>query len=139
MSNIAIHVDSLGKRYRIGSRERHVTMRDRLSSALTAPARWLCEQAKLSWAAEGRFLANGSLAAFDPTITEQGPSTLLVNFDWFRTFLEENAYDLVWTVLGEKLIVERGGGSAKRLLISGMYELTAAGDVSGSMTTFVKS
>ena len=40
MSNVAIHVDSLGKRYRIGARERYHTMRDRLTNALTAPARW---------------------------------------------------------------------------------------------------
>ena len=40
MSNIAIHVDSLGKRYRIGARERYHTLRDRLTGALTAPSRW---------------------------------------------------------------------------------------------------
>ena len=40
MSNAAIHVDSLGKRYRIGSRERYHTLRDRLTNALTAPSRW---------------------------------------------------------------------------------------------------
>jgi ABC-type glutathione transport system ATPase component len=41
MNKIAIHVDSLGKRYRIGARERYHTMRDRLTNALNAPARWL--------------------------------------------------------------------------------------------------
>jgi ABC-type polysaccharide/polyol phosphate transport system ATPase subunit len=40
MNKEAIHVDSLGKRYRIGARERYHTMRDRLTNALTAPARW---------------------------------------------------------------------------------------------------
>ncbi len=40
MSKVAIHVESLGKRYRIGARERYHTMRDRLTNALTAPARW---------------------------------------------------------------------------------------------------
>jgi ABC-type polysaccharide/polyol phosphate transport system ATPase subunit len=40
MNKVAIHVDSLGKRYRIGARERYHTMRDRLTNALTAPARW---------------------------------------------------------------------------------------------------
>jgi lipopolysaccharide transport system ATP-binding protein len=39
--NIAIHVDSLGKRYRIGSRARYLTLRDRLTIALKSPARWL--------------------------------------------------------------------------------------------------
>src|SRR5216684_6293952 len=40
MSHVAIHVESLGKRYRIGGRERYLTMRDRLANALKSPARW---------------------------------------------------------------------------------------------------
>ncbi|MBZ5698590.1 MAG: ABC transporter ATP-binding protein [Acidobacteriia bacterium] len=40
MSHIAIHVESLGKRYRIGGRARYLTMRDRLTNAMTAPVRW---------------------------------------------------------------------------------------------------
>ena len=39
--SIAIHVDSLGKRYRIGSRARYLTLRDRLTNVLKSPARWL--------------------------------------------------------------------------------------------------
>ncbi len=41
MNNVAIHVDSLGKRYRIGGRARYLTMRDRLTNLATAPVRWL--------------------------------------------------------------------------------------------------
>jgi lipopolysaccharide transport system ATP-binding protein len=41
MSHIAIHVESLGKRYRIGGRARYRTMRDSLANALGSPARWL--------------------------------------------------------------------------------------------------
>jgi lipopolysaccharide transport system ATP-binding protein len=40
MSNVAIHVESLGKRYRIGARAQYHTMRDRLTHAWTAPSRW---------------------------------------------------------------------------------------------------
>src|SRR6266853_582807 len=40
MSHVAIHVESLGKRYRIRGRERYLTMRDRLANALKSPARW---------------------------------------------------------------------------------------------------
>jgi lipopolysaccharide transport system ATP-binding protein len=40
MSNVAIHVKSLGKRYRIGGRARYLTMRDRLANVLKSPARW---------------------------------------------------------------------------------------------------
>ncbi len=41
MSSVAIHVESLGKRYRIGGRARYLTMRDRLANVLKSPARWL--------------------------------------------------------------------------------------------------
>jgi lipopolysaccharide transport system ATP-binding protein len=41
MDPIAIHVDSLGKRYRIGGRARYLTMRDRLANLASAPVRWL--------------------------------------------------------------------------------------------------
>ena len=41
MSNVAIHVESLGKRYRIGGRARYLTMRDRLANVLKSPARWV--------------------------------------------------------------------------------------------------
>jgi ABC-type polysaccharide/polyol phosphate transport system ATPase subunit len=40
MSHSAIHVNSIGKRYRIGGRARYLTMRDRLASVAKAPARW---------------------------------------------------------------------------------------------------
>src|SRR5439155_26178902 len=41
MNNIALRVDGLSKRYRIGERkERHGTARDAIAAALTAPARW---------------------------------------------------------------------------------------------------
>jgi ABC-type polysaccharide/polyol phosphate transport system ATPase subunit len=40
MSNLAIHTNSLGKRYRIGAREPYHTMRDYLMTVLTAPSRW---------------------------------------------------------------------------------------------------
>src|SRR5260370_21966136 len=39
--SIAIHVESLGKRYRIGRRARYLTLRDHLTNAWKAPARWL--------------------------------------------------------------------------------------------------
>src|SRR5437899_6601395 len=39
MSDIAIHVEGLGKRYRIGERQPYKALRDTLSSALCAPFR----------------------------------------------------------------------------------------------------
>jgi energy-coupling factor transporter ATP-binding protein EcfA2 len=40
MNHPAIHVESLGKRYRIGGRARYRTMGDGLANALRPPARW---------------------------------------------------------------------------------------------------
>jgi lipopolysaccharide transport system ATP-binding protein len=39
MSNLALHVDHLGKRYRIGQRERYYALRDVLMRSLMAPVR----------------------------------------------------------------------------------------------------
>src|SRR5882724_12028912 len=39
--SIAIHVESLGKRYRIGRRARYLTLRDHLTNVWKAPVRWL--------------------------------------------------------------------------------------------------
>src|SRR5271168_780194 len=39
MSEIVIHVEGLGKRYRVGERERYVALRDVLTRAFTAPFR----------------------------------------------------------------------------------------------------
>jgi lipopolysaccharide transport system ATP-binding protein len=51
MSSVAVHVESLGKRYRIGVRERYLTIRDRLTNAMAAPLR--------------RFSSNGAGASKD--------------------------------------------------------------------------
>ena len=37
MSDIAIHVENLGKRYRIGQREQYLALRDILARTLTSP------------------------------------------------------------------------------------------------------
>jgi len=39
MSNSIIHVENLGKRYRIGERERYLALRDILARAVSAPLR----------------------------------------------------------------------------------------------------
>jgi lipopolysaccharide transport system ATP-binding protein len=41
MNDIAIRAENLGKRYRIGKRERYQTLRDTLTDTVTAPFRWL--------------------------------------------------------------------------------------------------
>lgn len=120
-----------------GTFEYDASIDERIS--MYVPADWLCKQMNLSWAPHGRFLSGDSLIAFDPSTYKNGPSALLVSFEAFRKFLDEKEMDVVWTVLGEKLIVERGGGSAERLLVSGVYELSATGQVTGKLKTRSKN
>jgi len=44
MSNVAIHVEGLGKRYRIGQRERYKALRDTVTQALRAPLQGIASQ-----------------------------------------------------------------------------------------------
>ncbi|MFN3476389.1 MAG: hypothetical protein ACK4Z6_02385 [Candidatus Methylomirabilales bacterium] len=46
MTDIAIRVENLSKRYRIGQWERYYVLRDVLSRALSAPFRLLAQSAK---------------------------------------------------------------------------------------------
>ncbi|MEZ8222125.1 lipopolysaccharide transport system ATP-binding protein [Candidatus Fervidibacteria bacterium JGI MDM2 JNZ-1-D12] len=48
MSDIAIRVEKLSKRYRIGQRERYYALRDVLARSLTAPFRWFSRDRRLS-------------------------------------------------------------------------------------------
>jgi lipopolysaccharide transport system ATP-binding protein len=41
MSDVVVRVDNLGKRYRIGRRQRYRTLRDSISETAAAPLRWL--------------------------------------------------------------------------------------------------
>ena len=69
----------------------------------------------------------GNLIAFDPSIRTSGPGALLMNRDVFLKFLNDNGYDIFWTILGEKNIM---GGSLLshdnwkgRLEFSGAYRI----------------
>src|SRR4051812_3030534 len=47
MSRLAIRVDNLSKRYRLGRRERYLALRDVLTNAMTAPVRVFRRKPKL--------------------------------------------------------------------------------------------
>ena len=52
MSDVAIRVENLGKRYRIGQREAYKTLRDVLANAFTAPfGRWRKQNLPISQSA----------------------------------------------------------------------------------------
>ena len=77
---------------------------------------------------EGQFFDNqGNLIAFDPSIRSPGPAALLMNRDVFLKFLNDNGYDVFWTILGEKNIMGSGLLSHDnwkgRLEFSGTYRI----------------
>ncbi len=71
------------------------------------PAKWIVENMCLRWnGVEGHFYdKRGNLIAFDPSVRSPGPEALLINRDVFLKFLNDNGYDLLWTILGGKNII----------------------------------
>jgi hypothetical protein len=93
---------------------------------ISLPAPWLWREMKLSWRArEGCFFdGEGRLVAFDPSVRESGPTVLLVAKRAILELLKERGLSLVWTIIGEKLIITSTvAGSPGRLEASGAYLL----------------
>lgn len=66
------------------------------------------------------FLDNsGEIVCLDPSLTTSGLSCLLVRKDKLLASLEKNDFDIVWTVLGEKLNLKMNANSERRLCING--------------------
>ncbi len=109
---------------------------------ISLPTRWLVHQMGLRWnGVEGQlFDRQGKLIAFDPSVKTPGPQALLMNRDALLQFLNDNGYDLLWTVVGEKRII--GGRMARedwkgRLEMSGAYRLRDDGVVGAFRTGFI--
>ena len=88
------------------------------------PCHWLVEQINLRWnGVEGCFFdAQGNLIAFDPSVTEFGSNACLIKREALLKFLDKNNYDIFWTVLGEKMIIN-GSPKYGRLELSGAFRL----------------
>jgi len=91
-------------------------------------AKWLSDGMGLCWnGVEGHFYdKQDNLIAFDPSARTPGPGALLINRDAFLKFLNDNGYDIVWTILGEKNII--GGRMSPddwkgRLELTGTYRI----------------
>ncbi len=94
--------------------------------SITVPTQLVAEGMGLDWRGiEGKYFdKTGRLIAFDPSVDEYGPRTVLILKNAFLTFLRENEYCIVWTVLGEKQLVGRHirqDDWKGRLKISGAY------------------
>ena len=103
------------------------------------PAKWLADRMDLRWnGVEGHFFDDkGNLVAFDPSVKFSGPGALLINRHVLLRFLDENGYDILWTILGEKDTI--GGRTSQddwkgRLELSGAYRIRE-GKVEGIINT----
>jgi hypothetical protein len=79
---------------------------------------------KLRWnGVEGCFFDRaGRLIAFDPSVREAGSMACLINREALLEFLARNGYDILWTFLGEKIILN-GNPLHARLELSGALHL----------------
>lgn len=73
---------------------------------IQVPARTLFAAGDLWWNTRDGFGIPGGRTLFqDPSVTESGPGALIADADDLWNRLDHGGYQLIWTLLGEKLIV----------------------------------
>jgi hypothetical protein len=81
----------------------------------------------------------GEIIALDPSGTQKGPRGILVRGDAMRRILDEQDLALVWTVLGEKLVIGDHTHSTPRMTINGVGALESSrGTISLSVRSHVE-
>jgi len=95
---------------------------------LLLPAKQLFEGIGLRWGGnESQFLdLDGTIATFDPSAFEAGPSALLIKQAVFQKFLDAKDLTVIWTVLGAKQWMTGSMRDEKwvgELQINGVYSL----------------
>jgi hypothetical protein len=98
---------------------------------IKVPCQLIADAMELTWSGvEGHYYdQTAKLTVFDPSVSQRGPSVLLVNREAFLAFLHENNYAVLWTVLGEKQLI---GGDIDhrnwlgRTEMSGAYRIHAS-------------
>jgi len=100
------------------------------------PSAFFARKMGLRGGIDGRFYdSEGNLLAFDPSLLEYGPSTLLVKREEFIEFLEKNNLSIFWTVFGEKQVLDESWNMDNwngRLSITGGFWL-GAGQLEGKI------
>jgi hypothetical protein len=94
---------------------------------IQTPPRYLYEKMDLTTSAnDGEYIVRNTadVAFKDPSVQGDGPRVLLANKSILMKFLNDNDLAVVWTILGEKMII--GGASDRfmgRLRINGAYTI----------------
>ncbi len=97
------------------------------SVVIHVPARDFFDGERLRWnGLSGYRAADGHLRFLDPSLTEPGQSALLVDREYLLGYLRRKMLALVWTVLGEKLVIGHGA-EAPRLQFSRAHILNYDG------------
>ncbi len=88
------------------------------------PCQWLVENMNLHWNGEERHFLNeeGDLIAFDPSVREAGSNACLIQYEALLSYLNKNDYDILWTLLGEKILLN-GSPRHGRLELSGAFRI----------------
>ncbi len=78
---------------------------------IRVPSRRFFADGRLRWSGVGRYSSADNAPAFmDPSVLQPGPSCLLGSSAFLHDFVVRNRLALIWTVLGEKLVVTGGLG-----------------------------
>jgi hypothetical protein len=100
---------------------------------ILVPARMFFVQEQLRWdGLSGYQGPDGRLRFLDPSLIERGKSALLVDREYLLEYLRREKLVLVWTVLGEKILIGDMGGSAPRLEFSRAHLLDHEGRLRSS-------
>ena len=88
------------------------------------PCQFLVDKMNLNWnGIEGSFFdSKGELVALDPSVKEPGPNACLLNYNVLLNFLRENNYDIIWTLVGEKIVLYENHYQ-DRLELSGAFRI----------------
>jgi hypothetical protein len=71
----------------------------------------------------------GQVGAFDPTVSEQGPTSFLIREELLKEYLNSNDLTICWAVTGEKRVIPGGygGGRLPSIRMSGAFRLIENG------------
>jgi hypothetical protein len=85
----------------------------------------------------GKFIGEGGeTVALDPSIAEPGPGVFLVKKTALQDFLRKSNSEIIWAIIGEKLLI---GGSDRRFLgrleMGGAFKMRADSKLEGKTYT----
>lgn len=102
------------------------------------PSPWLAEALHLRWTGNAADFVDGTgaIVARDPSAVMPGARGLLVNEPRMHAFLDQEGYEIVWTVLGCKEIIGERSAIPAELHLNGVYRYNDGEAVGGITPSF---